>query len=141
MVDKKWTFGTHRSSLNHQTCFGSLATTPEMKLNGLRNRYKKKLCTWDGLKNLQDILPLHKERDWCFLCDFFEFQHALLRKRKLKKHEKREHWLDYADDKYDKTLINDTKAILHVLFLFLPLPIFWALFEQQVSMLIYAEFW
>jgi len=59
--------------------------------------------------------------------------HALVRKGKLKKHEKREHWLDYADDKYDKTLINDTKATLRVLFLYLPLPFFWALFEQQGS--------
>lgn len=59
--------------------------------------------------------------------------HALVRKGKLKKHEKREHWLDYADDKYDKTLISDTKGTLRVLFLFLPLPIFWALFEQQGS--------
>ncbi|GFG30408.1 hypothetical protein Cfor_05861 [Coptotermes formosanus] len=59
--------------------------------------------------------------------------HALVRKGKLKKHEKREHWLDYADDKYDKTLINDTKATLRVLFLYLPLPIFWALFDQQGS--------
>ncbi|XP_021917359.1 peptide transporter family 1 isoform X3 [Zootermopsis nevadensis] len=59
--------------------------------------------------------------------------HALIRKGKLKKHDKREHWLDYADDKYDKTLINDTKATLRVLFLYLPLPFFWALFDQQGS--------
>lgn len=59
--------------------------------------------------------------------------HALARKRKLKILEKREHWLDYADDKYDKTLINDTKATLRVLFLYLPLPFFWALFDQQGS--------
>jgi len=29
--------------------FWSLTTTPQMKLNWLRNRYKKKLCTWDSL--------------------------------------------------------------------------------------------
>ncbi|XP_069688352.1 peptide transporter family 1 isoform X4 [Periplaneta americana] len=57
--------------------------------------------------------------------------HALVRKNKLK--EKREHWLDYADDTYDRTLIEDTKATLRVLFLYLPLPIFWALFDQQGS--------
>jgi len=65
----------------------------------------------------------------------------VVRKAKLRKHEKREHWLDYADDKYGKTLISDTKAVLRVLFLYLPLPFFWALFEQQVSMLIYARLW
>jgi dipeptide/tripeptide permease len=59
----------------------------------------------------------------------------------VKHHEQREHWLDYADDKYDSTLISDTKATLSVLFLYLPLPVFWALFDQQVSMLIYAGFW
>jgi len=86
------------------------------------------------------LLYYFKEND-VFLCYFFEFQHALVRKGKLKKEEKREHWLDYADDKYDETLINDTKATLRVLFLYLPLPIFWALFDQQVSMLISAGFW
>jgi hypothetical protein len=65
---------------------------------------------------------------------FIEFQHALIRRGKTKKHEKREHWLDYADDTYDTTLISDTKATLRVLFLYLPLPFFWALFDQQVSM-------
>jgi len=59
--------------------------------------------------------------------------HALVRKRELKTYDKREHWLDYADDKYDKTLISDTKAVLRVLFLYIPLPFFWALFDQQGS--------
>jgi hypothetical protein len=68
-----------------------------------------------------------------------EFQHALIRKRELRKREKREHWLDYADDTYDRTLINDTKATLRVLFLYLPLPFFWALFDQQVSMVLQCD--
>ncbi|XP_068085121.1 peptide transporter family 1 isoform X2 [Anabrus simplex] len=58
--------------------------------------------------------------------------HALVRKSKLKG-EKREHWLDYADDKHDKKMINDVKAALKVLYLYLPLPFFWALFDQQGS--------
>ncbi|XP_024944232.1 solute carrier family 15 member 1 isoform X3 [Cephus cinctus] len=45
----------------------------------------------------------------------------------------REHWLDHADDKYDKKLIEDIKAVVQVLKLFLPLPVFWALFDQQGS--------
>jgi solute carrier family 15 oligopeptide transporter 1 len=70
------------------------------------------------------------------LIPFIPFQHALVRRRKLKKLEKRDHWLEYADDTYEKTLIDDTKATLRVLFLYLPLPFFWALFDQQVSMLV-----
>lgn len=46
---------------------------------------------------------------------------------------KREHWLDYAESKYGTQLINDIKSVLRVLVLFLPLPVFWALFDQQGS--------
>lgn len=45
----------------------------------------------------------------------------------------KEHWLEYADDKYDKRFIRDTKAALRVMYLYLPLPIFWALYDQQGS--------
>uniref|UniRef100_A0A0C9PUC0 Oligopeptide transporter 1 n=1 Tax=Fopius arisanus TaxID=64838 RepID=A0A0C9PUC0_9HYME len=58
---------------------------------------------------------------------------AVYRKVKRKKEVEREHWLDYADDKYDTTLISDIKAALQVLTLFIPLPFFWALFDQQGS--------
>ncbi|CAL1279374.1 unnamed protein product [Larinioides sclopetarius] len=58
--------------------------------------------------------------------------HALFRKATVKD-EKKEHWLEYADDRYDKDLIYDIKCLLHVLFVFIPLPLFWALFEQQGS--------
>lgn len=46
---------------------------------------------------------------------------------------KREHWLDYAEAKYGQQLINDIKSVFRVLVLFLPLPVFWALFDQQGS--------
>lgn len=46
---------------------------------------------------------------------------------------KRDHWLDYADDQYDSTTIADVKVLMRVLFLYLPLPIFWALFDQTGS--------
>jgi len=46
---------------------------------------------------------------------------------------KREHWLDCADDMYDNKLIEDIKATLRVLLLFVPLPVFWALYDQQGS--------
>ncbi|KAM7321981.1 hypothetical protein ACRRTK_018822 [Alexandromys fortis] len=45
---------------------------------------------------------------------------------------KRQHWLDWASEKYPKHLIVDVKALTRVLFLYIPLPMFWALLDQQV---------
>lgn len=53
--------------------------------------------------------------------------------KKSSKDVKRDHWLDKADDKFDKQFIEDVKATLRVLVLYIPLPIFWALFDQQVQ--------
>ncbi|XP_016304855.1 solute carrier family 15 member 1-like [Sinocyclocheilus anshuiensis] len=50
-----------------------------------------------------------------------------------KQHPKREHWMDWAEEKYDKLLIAQVKMVLKVLFLYIPLPMFWALFDQQGS--------
>ncbi|NXD21745.1 S15A1 protein, partial [Spelaeornis formosus] len=55
------------------------------------------------------------------------FQH------RSKEFPKREHWLDWASEKYDKRLIAQTKMVLRVLFLYIPLPMFWAVFDQQGS--------
>ncbi|XP_042891417.1 solute carrier family 15 member 2-like isoform X2 [Penaeus japonicus] len=57
--------------------------------------------------------------------------HALRNKSKSK--EKKEHWLDHASDKYEPKLINDVKILLKILVLYIPLPFFWALFDQQGS--------
>lgn len=46
---------------------------------------------------------------------------------------KREHWLDWASEKYSKQLIMDVKALTRILFLYIPLPMFWALLDQQGS--------
>ncbi|XP_061760728.1 solute carrier family 15 member 1b [Nerophis ophidion] len=46
---------------------------------------------------------------------------------------KKEHWMDWADEKYDKLLIAQVKMVVKVLFLYIPLPMFWALFDQQGS--------
>ncbi|XP_043930955.1 solute carrier family 15 member 2-like [Protopterus annectens] len=48
-------------------------------------------------------------------------------------HPKREHWLDWAREQYPKQLIKEIKMVTRVLFLFIPLPMFWALFDQQGS--------
>ncbi|KAG5684395.1 hypothetical protein PVAND_013630 [Polypedilum vanderplanki] len=58
--------------------------------------------------------------------------HAISEKSK-QKHRDEAHWLDYAEPKYTKQMINDIKSVLKILLLFLPLPIFWALFDQQGS--------
>ncbi|XP_066477447.1 solute carrier family 15 member 1 [Tiliqua scincoides] len=54
-------------------------------------------------------------------------------RHRSKKFPKREHWLDWASEKYDKLLIAQIKMVLKVLFLYIPLPMFWALFDQQGS--------
>uniref|UniRef100_A0A674E8V3 Solute carrier family 15 member 2 n=1 Tax=Salmo trutta TaxID=8032 RepID=A0A674E8V3_SALTR len=46
---------------------------------------------------------------------------------------KRKHWLDWAEEKYPKRLIHEIKMVLRVLVLYIPLPMFWALFDQQGS--------
>nr|APX43179.1 solute carrier family 15 member 2 [Sphyrna tiburo] len=54
-------------------------------------------------------------------------------KHRRKMYPKREHWLDWATEKYPKQLIKEIKMVTRVLFLYLPLPMFWALFDQQGS--------
>ena len=56
---------------------------------------------------------------------------ALKNKMKRKKIAKRDHWLDYADEKYSKEMISDVKAFCRVVYIYLPIPIFWALYDQQ----------
>ncbi|CAL8268092.1 unnamed protein product [Lota lota] len=46
---------------------------------------------------------------------------------------KRTHWMDWAEDKYEKLLIAQIKMVLKVLFLYIPLPMFWTLFDQKGS--------
>ncbi|XP_026151679.1 solute carrier family 15 member 2 isoform X2 [Mastacembelus armatus] len=53
--------------------------------------------------------------------------------RSLKSDPQRNHWLDWAEEKYSKRLIQEIKMVLRVLVLYIPLPMFWALFDQQGS--------
>ena len=43
------------------------------------------------------------------------------------------HFLEYGQGKFSTQLIEDSKAVLSVFLLFVPLPIFWSLFDQQGS--------
>lgn len=53
--------------------------------------------------------------------------------RRSKNSLKRDHWLDWAEEKYSKRLIQEIKMVFRVLVLYIPLPMFWALFDQQGS--------
>ncbi|KAB0403784.1 hypothetical protein E2I00_014721 [Balaenoptera physalus] len=54
-------------------------------------------------------------------------------RHRSKRFPKREHWLDWATEKYDERLISQIKMVTRVMFLYIPLPMFWALFDQQGS--------
>ncbi|ODM93509.1 Solute carrier family 15 member 1 [Orchesella cincta] len=61
-------------------------------------------------------------------------KHSFSRRGKeIKAGKRREHWIDYADDKFDQRFLNEAKVVFKVLFLYIPLPIFWTLFDQQGS--------
>ncbi|XP_077297968.1 peptide transporter family 1-like [Arctopsyche grandis] len=46
---------------------------------------------------------------------------------------KKNHWLDYAKDTYDDVLINETKQVLRIFILFMPLAVYWSLLDQLGS--------
>ncbi|XP_049904717.1 solute carrier family 15 member 1 [Epinephelus moara] len=54
-------------------------------------------------------------------------------RHRSKQYPKRKHWMDWAEEKYDKLLIAQIKMVLRVLFLYIPLPMFWTLFDQKGS--------
>eukprot|EP01133_Synstelium_polycarpum_P007283 gene7283-8465_t len=49
-----------------------------------------------------------------------------------------DHWLDRAKVKYDPKLVDHVRAALKVLLVFVPMPFFWALFDQTSSRWIYS---
>ncbi|XP_059084660.1 peptide transporter family 1-like isoform X2 [Tigriopus californicus] len=64
--------------------------------------------------------------------DFFKcITEAIRQKRRATI--KRDHWLDYAEDRFGTTFVSDVKAVLRVCILFLMYPVFWALYDQQGS--------
>ena len=47
------------------------------------------------------------------------------------------HWLEWASPRYSADTIGDVKSTLNILVVFLPLPVFWALFDQHASRFIF----
>jgi solute carrier family 15 (oligopeptide transporter), member 1 len=60
-------------------------------------------------------------------------QYSLAMRFKTKKNGNKSHWLDWSEEKYGPKLVRDTKIILNVLVLYLPLPFYWSLIQQQNS--------
>lgn len=54
-------------------------------------------------------------------------------KLKRRKTSPKSHWLDYAEEKHGKKLVDNTKAVLNVLVMFVPIPIYWSGFLLQYS--------
>lgn len=47
--------------------------------------------------------------------------------------DRKSHWLDCCEEKFGANLVKETKMVLNVLTLFVPLPLFWALYTQYSS--------
>lgn len=60
-------------------------------------------------------------------------QYAVRTKIRDGRRNPRRNFLDYSIDKYGVELVNDTRVLLRLLVLYLPLPLFWALYIQQGS--------
>ncbi|XP_031625572.1 peptide transporter family 1-like [Contarinia nasturtii] len=58
---------------------------------------------------------------------------GIITKRRESATNPREHYLDYSVKKFGQQLVNDTKSLLNLIVLFLPLSMFWALNDQQGS--------
>lgn len=59
--------------------------------------------------------------------------HAFKTRSKEHQTKPRYHFLDYAEPKYGKQMVYDIKCLFKILVLYIPLPLFWALFDQQSS--------
>lgn len=59
--------------------------------------------------------------------------YAVVRKIQTRRQTKKDHWLDYADDKYDTQLIQDIKNTFRILLLLLPMPVYSTLIFQLGS--------
>lgn len=84
---------------------------------------------WVGRKNFIHIPPSGNMVTKVLKC----IKHAAIMKIKSIKKNENVHWLDRAEDKFGPKLVRDTKIILNVLIVYLPLPFYWSLIQQQSS--------
>ncbi len=60
------------------------------------------------------------------------FRTAIKEKYKKRNNEQRlNHWIDYAAPLYDSKLITEVKSLLSVLSIFVPISLFWMIYDQQ----------
>lgn len=59
--------------------------------------------------------------------------HGIYKKIKEGRSDPKDHWLDYAQPKYGTQMVKEIKVLLRILVLFIPMPMFWALYDQQGS--------
>ncbi|GFU03392.1 hypothetical protein NPIL_388151 [Nephila pilipes] len=74
-----------------------------------------------------------KQAEGSVFLSVFQCMSYARHKKAVAESEKREHWLDYADDKYRKDIIYDIKCLLNLLLINIPFPLFWTLFDLQGS--------
>ncbi|XP_037041468.1 solute carrier family 15 member 2-like [Bradysia coprophila] len=89
-------------------------------LTAIANQYSE--TTHAASRNLQDF----------FAC----IRHAAVAKIRSKVTRSisiEDHWLKYSEKKYGKTLVWETRVMVNVLVLYVPIILFWALFFQQGS--------
>lgn len=59
--------------------------------------------------------------------------HGIYQRFKVGRAESRDHWLDYAEPRYGAQLVKEIKVLFNILIIFIPMPMFWALYDQQGS--------
>ena len=69
----------------------------------------------------------------------FNWQCSWVEKSKRGKKEKLTETLDYAENRFGKNFVADVKALKNVSYMFIPFPLFWALFDQQVKIWLHYE--
>lgn len=67
------------------------------------------------------------------LSAILSIQNAISTKMREKRDNPRKNLLDYSIDKYGAELVGDIRRLSRILLLFLPLPLFWTLYDQKSS--------
>ncbi|XP_053389914.1 solute carrier family 15 member 2-like [Mercenaria mercenaria] len=83
-----------------------------------------------GRNQYQKVPPTGNIIGKTFKCIYYG---AVGKMKRNRYEEPRSHWLYYADDKFEYGFIEDVRQLLKVLLMFVPLPLFWALSDQQGS--------